>query len=314
MAAVIASGLACPICFEILDDPKQLACGHTFCRKCLDELRRSSSQLNCPVCRQFTTVPDGGAANLPTNIALEGLVKHIRGKKTDASTSTTRTYCTANCQVTDEKTAVSYCKICNVSMCESCHEVHGNLKQNSGHTAVSLKELSENYTDTVLNECKIISENVRETTRKSASARDKTNQLHKRRISINESHDISCESDSEGLTLDCKNIWESCDDSWNFKKNIKHLDEDDLKGSVTSATTGVTVSRDARGDCINTFTNQESVDLPDGASDLLCLIRVRSLTNILIFQHPVIMVLPSNVSIITDNIVAELKHDVMCNG
>ena len=80
MAAAIADALACPVCYDHLDHPKILTCGHTFCKKCLDDLYRSRSdqQLLCPVCRQVTPLSKGGVSKLPTNITVKGLVEDLK--------------------------------------------------------------------------------------------------------------------------------------------------------------------------------------------------------------------------------------------
>lgn len=41
--------LTCQICLNIFDNPHRVTCGHTFCKKCLDKYRKTST--NCPACR-----------------------------------------------------------------------------------------------------------------------------------------------------------------------------------------------------------------------------------------------------------------------
>ena len=59
ISALRREELECAICFELLVDAQTTACGHAFCRKCLDELALYSQQ--CPLCRGSTR----RQANLP---------------------------------------------------------------------------------------------------------------------------------------------------------------------------------------------------------------------------------------------------------
>jgi hypothetical protein len=40
----------CPICLEIFNMPIVLACGHTFCRSCIEQQKQNSNK--CPSCRK----------------------------------------------------------------------------------------------------------------------------------------------------------------------------------------------------------------------------------------------------------------------
>lgn len=41
--------LECPICLEIFSLPIVLICGHTFCKKCIENQKLHSNK--CPTCR-----------------------------------------------------------------------------------------------------------------------------------------------------------------------------------------------------------------------------------------------------------------------
>ena len=80
MATAISAALSCPVCYEHLDEPIILTCGHTICKKCLVDIYRSelSRQLPCPMCRQVTAVPKGNISKLPTNITVKSLVEDLK--------------------------------------------------------------------------------------------------------------------------------------------------------------------------------------------------------------------------------------------
>ena len=44
--------LECEVCWELLNDPRQLSCGHTYCRHCLDVLLKfdtnGTATIKCP--------------------------------------------------------------------------------------------------------------------------------------------------------------------------------------------------------------------------------------------------------------------------
>ena len=46
----ISKHLLCIICQEVLDDPKRIDCGHTFCNMCIGQWLSKSNC--CPMCRQ----------------------------------------------------------------------------------------------------------------------------------------------------------------------------------------------------------------------------------------------------------------------
>ena len=80
--------LECSICFNIFEDPRQLACGHVFCGDCAHPMIESANNatmktIKCPLCRRETEVSDG---KLPMAIIVKSEefsficlnVKHIK--------------------------------------------------------------------------------------------------------------------------------------------------------------------------------------------------------------------------------------------
>ena len=74
----------CPLCADLLDDPKELPCTHAYCKKCLLELAdhngtcegNGKTSLECPVCREQHTV-DTSALPEANRITRE-LVEHCQ--------------------------------------------------------------------------------------------------------------------------------------------------------------------------------------------------------------------------------------------
>jgi hypothetical protein len=45
--------LICSICQDIFDEPYRITCGHTFCKKCLNDWEKKSRNELCPLCRNY---------------------------------------------------------------------------------------------------------------------------------------------------------------------------------------------------------------------------------------------------------------------
>ncbi|KAM3939159.1 E3 ubiquitin-protein ligase SH3RF1 isoform 2-T2 [Leptodactylus fuscus] len=99
--------LECPVCLERLDaSAKVLPCQHTFCKRCLQGIVSSRSELRCPECR---TLVECGVDELPSNILLVRLLDGIKqrprkpGPSTGNSTNALRAQgnITTNCGTND---------------------------------------------------------------------------------------------------------------------------------------------------------------------------------------------------------------------
>ncbi|XP_030848205.1 E3 ubiquitin-protein ligase TRIM33 [Strongylocentrotus purpuratus] len=134
---LVSHNLQCPICFELLNDPKQLSCTHSFCPKCLSDLLSFSSQsvadvLTCPVCQTTTAAVGGSVANLNTNVPLKCLVEDYRNRK-------------GLCEMCDKKArATLYCCDCGKDMCKACLKIHNKWSPNLKHEVVKVEDIREN--------------------------------------------------------------------------------------------------------------------------------------------------------------------------
>uniref|UniRef100_A0A8C7JCR2 Uncharacterized protein n=1 Tax=Oncorhynchus kisutch TaxID=8019 RepID=A0A8C7JCR2_ONCKI len=74
--------LTCSVCLSLFTDPVSLSCGHSFCRQCFTNFRRTQNL--CPHCRARISTAEG---NLSTNHILKSLAdkakeEAVRDKKT----------------------------------------------------------------------------------------------------------------------------------------------------------------------------------------------------------------------------------------
>ncbi|XP_078662298.1 uncharacterized protein LOC144906159 isoform X2 [Branchiostoma floridae x Branchiostoma belcheri] len=77
----IKADLTCPICTNVLREPKALPCLHTYCRSCLLQLEANASQTGrfpCPECRQMVILPERGVQGLPTNFMVANVLEKLR--------------------------------------------------------------------------------------------------------------------------------------------------------------------------------------------------------------------------------------------
>ena len=75
----------CPMCQRTLDNPRTLACLHTFCLGCLDHQKATTPvPLHCRQCNDTITVPTvGGFASLECNSFIDSLLKSLQGAPSD---------------------------------------------------------------------------------------------------------------------------------------------------------------------------------------------------------------------------------------
>ena len=130
----VTRSLQCPICLDLMTEPKFLSCSHTFCKKCLTDLLASksgSNSLTCPVCRSETEVEHGNVSNLKTNIPLKSLIADVKDKGVLCE----------GCET--ESLALFYCCDCENNMCGTCHEQHAKWKPNKNHKVVSVSDIRQ---------------------------------------------------------------------------------------------------------------------------------------------------------------------------
>ena len=134
--AIVAQRLECSLCFELMQEPKQLSCTHTFCKDCLAKLyqcQRKTDQISCPVCRQTTKLQNGNVSRLQTNVPIKAMIGDVQSAK-------------RNCTVCDPEVksiATVYCQMCVDYMCDSCTEAHGKFRKHKDHEVFSMDDINK---------------------------------------------------------------------------------------------------------------------------------------------------------------------------
>ena len=114
---VLEKEVTCPLCLDILQEPKKLPCDHVYCKACLQRLANRSfnaASIFCPECRALTQLTNGDVNNLPTAFRLNRLIEafqHVQlvREETDSqSAATVATEEAAKCKVHQSQPLVLY--------------------------------------------------------------------------------------------------------------------------------------------------------------------------------------------------------------
>ncbi|XP_022111727.1 E3 ubiquitin-protein ligase TRIM71-like, partial [Acanthaster planci] len=149
--SIIQGHLECSICHTRYQEPKMLHCSHSFCLKCLQELKQSQhlndDKVTCPLCQRETTLPEGGVDKLNTNYTLISLVEEVTKQEQLLKCERSIVVICQSCD--EENEAISRCMDCEQYLCEKCHMAHLRLAALNLHTITSVTELKESASSTV---------------------------------------------------------------------------------------------------------------------------------------------------------------------
>ncbi|XP_017761637.1 PREDICTED: E3 ubiquitin-protein ligase TRIM23-like isoform X2 [Eufriesea mexicana] len=142
--------LECRVCEEVftidgVKVPRLLQCGHTVCHSCLLRLKPCMTDqqfLLCPFDRQPTSIIQNNICNLKKNFALIELLERLEQTNSEKLLILERERLQSNqsCDEDEAHTAVLYCTICAIHLCENCDSNIHSSKTLSKHKRVPLSE------------------------------------------------------------------------------------------------------------------------------------------------------------------------------
>ncbi|KAL3879289.1 hypothetical protein ACJMK2_031590 [Sinanodonta woodiana] len=114
---------SCPVCREIYSDPRCLACGHSFCLKCLKVVAGNKQKFPCPICRFDVDLRNTNVDQLSKNFVLCNVIEANEKKQPSM--------CSAH-----NKSLDLFCQLCEVVICSKCLTM-----QHKGHDVVDIETM-----------------------------------------------------------------------------------------------------------------------------------------------------------------------------
>ena len=141
----------CTICLEIFEDPRNLECGHTFCKTCINKLnyntKNDEKDLHCPQCRR----PSKYQEEYPKNFEIISIIETLKNKKLTPTFSssnlsdraliiTNSEETTPKCEDCEVKDSAVFCITCSVFFCDKCHKKTHKTRLFQKHKLLTAKQ------------------------------------------------------------------------------------------------------------------------------------------------------------------------------
>ncbi|XP_071788098.1 uncharacterized protein [Asterias amurensis] len=144
LSKVLLGHLECSICCTRYNQPKNMDCSHSYCLKCLQELKKTqnpdTNKLKCPLCQKETILPLDGVTGLQNNYILIAMVEEVNKHEQLPQGEESKVMCQA-CD--EENAAISRCLNCEHYLCLECQKAHQRFSAMKNHEVKTLAELQE---------------------------------------------------------------------------------------------------------------------------------------------------------------------------
>ena len=129
--------LTCGLCSKGYRDPRHLACLHSFCFECLQQLVNKNNwkkTLSCPLCQKEMAIPKLGLKEIEKDF-------YIRAKQEveNLTLASTCDNCSSGMQ------AHCRCLECLVNLCKSCLKTHSESDAETGHHFLEFVEPASDF-------------------------------------------------------------------------------------------------------------------------------------------------------------------------
>ncbi|CAH2042379.1 unnamed protein product, partial [Iphiclides podalirius] len=210
----------CPLCLEVLNNPKMLPCQHTFCLACLTVYVDAEPIIECPIC--YTKIQVTGPSfvdDLPSNLYIDTLLQMVgistaKPRKPETPPTTPAVggvgvqsvdlfaggsrccHCRSMCDNSD----VNTCEHCKLKFCKVCWSQHledmrtqiGSILKQLDSAANRLEHKIEHYKD----RCERITEQI------NMAAEEKITAILEAKASLlNEASELQRSGDMSALAL-----------------------------------------------------------------------------------------------------------------
>ena len=141
--------LECSICLDTYNEPKTIACLHTFCCQCLENHARAShkqGKFRCPECQAQIDLPEENRfESLPSSFFHNSLLSLLAVRRSGDGSDMTCSQCKKN------NSQMYYCFDCGKFMCPDCYNAHEMLSESfEGHKVTPVKEFKEDDYEALL--------------------------------------------------------------------------------------------------------------------------------------------------------------------